>query len=74
VQAKRETESSIFNNFWMPVFTGMTVLMVLSAITTQSRRPESSQESYGRTPAFAGVTLSDDSILRLWRDNSTYKF
>jgi hypothetical protein len=38
VQAKRDTESSILNNFWMPVFTGMTVFMELSAIMTQSRR------------------------------------
>jgi hypothetical protein len=38
VQAKRDTGSSIFYNFWMPVFTGMTVLMILSAIATQSLR------------------------------------
>jgi len=41
VQAKRDTESSIFSKFWMPAFAGMTVLIALSAIATQSRKPES---------------------------------
>jgi len=36
VQAKRDTESSIFSQFWMPACAGMTALMVLSAIATQS--------------------------------------
>jgi hypothetical protein len=39
VQAKRDTESSNFSMFWMPVFTGMTVLIALSAIATQSPAP-----------------------------------
>jgi hypothetical protein len=39
VQAKRDTESSIFSKFWMPAFAGMTVLIALSAIMTQSRMP-----------------------------------
>jgi len=34
-------ESSIFSKFWMPAFAGMTVLMALSAIMTQSLDPES---------------------------------
>jgi zinc transporter ZupT len=38
VQAKRDTESSNFSNFWMPAFAGMTVFMALSAIATQSLR------------------------------------
>jgi hypothetical protein len=42
VQAERDTESSIFINFWMPVFTGMTNLIALFAIATKSRKPESS--------------------------------
>ncbi len=41
VQAKRDTESSIFIKFWMPAFAGMTALMALSAITTQFLDPES---------------------------------
>jgi len=36
MQAKRDTESSIFSKFWMPAFAGMTVLMALSPIMTQS--------------------------------------
>jgi hypothetical protein len=32
VQAKRDTESSIFCKFWIPACAGMTVLMALSAI------------------------------------------
>jgi hypothetical protein len=44
VQAKRDEkpspyliwgESSIFDQFWIPVFTGMTMLITLSVITTQ---------------------------------------
>jgi len=38
VQAKRDTESSIVSKFWMPAFAGMTVLIALSAIATQSRK------------------------------------
>jgi len=38
VQAKRDTESSIFSKFWMPAFAGMTVLIALSTIATQSLR------------------------------------
>jgi len=33
-----DPESSIFNTFWMPVFTGMTTLIALFAIVTQSLR------------------------------------
>ncbi len=44
MQAQRDTESSIISKFWMPVFTGMTTLMALFAITTQSHAP-------GLTPA-----------------------
>jgi hypothetical protein len=36
VQAKRDTESSIINKFWMPACAGMTTLGELFAITTQS--------------------------------------
>jgi hypothetical protein len=35
VQAKRDTESSIFSEFWMLACVGMTALLVLSAIATQ---------------------------------------
>jgi len=38
VQAKRDTESSNFSNFWIPAFTGMTILKLFSPIATQSRR------------------------------------
>jgi hypothetical protein len=38
VQAKRDTESSNFSNFWMPVFTGMTALITLFDIAAQSLR------------------------------------
>jgi hypothetical protein len=38
VQAKRDTESSIFSKFWMPTFVGMTVFMALFIITTQPLR------------------------------------
>jgi len=38
VQAKRDTESSIFIRFWIPAFAGMTPLKVLTAIVTQSLR------------------------------------
>jgi len=41
VQAKRDTESSIFNSFWIPAFAGMTSLKVFSTIMTQSLDPES---------------------------------
>ena len=44
VQAKRDTESSIFIKFWMPAFAGMTALMALSAITTQSLRRNDDQQ------------------------------
>jgi hypothetical protein len=37
VQAKRDTESSIFSKFWMPTFVGMTVFMALFTIVTQSQ-------------------------------------
>jgi hypothetical protein len=36
VQAKRDTESSIFSKFWMPTFVGMTAFMALFTIATQS--------------------------------------
>jgi len=36
VQAKRDTESSIFSKFWIPAFAGMTMLMSHSPIMTQS--------------------------------------
>jgi hypothetical protein len=39
VQAKRDTESSIFSKFWMPTFVGMTVFMALFTIMTQSHSP-----------------------------------
>jgi len=41
VQAKRDTESSNFSNFWIPAFAGMTILKLFSPIATQSRKPES---------------------------------
>jgi len=40
VQAKRDTESSNFSNFWIPAFAGMTILKLFSPITTQSLSPE----------------------------------
>jgi hypothetical protein len=39
VQAKRDTESRIFNKFWIPAFAGMTTSAGFCAITTQSRKP-----------------------------------
>ena len=39
----RKPESSIFSNFWMPAFAGMTVLIALSAIETQSLDPKSNE-------------------------------
>src|SRR5450759_3907263 len=39
VQVKRDTESSVISKFWIPACAGMTILMVLSAITTQSHAP-----------------------------------
>ena len=41
VQAQRDTESSIFSKFWIPAFAGMTALMALSTVMTQSPDPES---------------------------------
>ena len=40
VQAKRDTESSIISNFWIPAFAGMTILRLFSFIATQSHMPE----------------------------------
>jgi hypothetical protein len=40
LQAKRDTESSISNKFWIPAFAGMTVFMALLVITTQPPSPE----------------------------------
>jgi hypothetical protein len=40
VQAKRDTESSIYSMFWMPAFAGMTVLIAFSAIVTPSHAPD----------------------------------
>jgi len=39
VQAKRDTESSNFINFWIPACAGMTTLKMFSPITTQSLEP-----------------------------------
>jgi len=36
VQAKSDTESSVFSKFWIPACAGMTALMALLAITTRS--------------------------------------
>jgi hypothetical protein len=38
VQAKRDTESSNLSKFWIPAYAGMTILIALSAIMTQSLR------------------------------------
>ena len=38
MQAKRDTESSKLNKFWIPAFAGMTSLMALTAIATQPLR------------------------------------
>src|ERR1035437_1893672 len=45
VQAKRDTESSVISKFWIPACAGMSILMVLSDITTQSASP-------GQAPIF----------------------
>ena len=37
-QAKRDPESGIISKFWIPACAGMTTLMVISGITTQSLR------------------------------------
>jgi hypothetical protein len=56
VQVKRDTESSISSKFWMParmpfsVFAGMTVLIELSAIVTQSYAPGSSANKVSQRP------------------------
>jgi hypothetical protein len=65
-QAKRDPESSNFelvpvfrrDDVWIPAFAGMTTLMVISGITTQSRRPESSQIISSYKSRQSGLLLS----------------
>ncbi len=51
VQAKRDTESSIINEFWIQAFAGMTIIVVISYIMTQSPdRVIQNRHSFGNIP------------------------
>jgi hypothetical protein len=72
VQAKRDTESSIFSKFWIPASAGMTSLIMISNIAVQFAASGGERENdAGRPPSNARRRerkLNDDQMSNTVKD------